>query len=408
MGLVYQSSGVATFSGADIGHDYVLAGDNVVVGDLLILGVNVHNGTVSTPSGFTTASSDTSTPQSVYVFFKIAAGGEETVTITTNADRNVALSYLRYSGANASPLDVTDIGHDSSMVQESPAVVSDMLFGFDELALLFAFNNNSTSTDILLTPSWPVGYTTHLNTGPGVDGYGLDTTVQHLVAARTDASGIETPQITWVGGDFVNRTSVFVAFSTVETHKYEAGTASLGFNALAEISKRSNFAGSATIGITTTARISKTISVAMSTRIIAIMDAILSAVEAALVATLGGAIARPVLAPSAALVGVDDQLSVNVDRTFRVNSAIFVPDMTDTAATAAYLVVVLNVSVLRTLSGEDELTAATAIAVADALAVRISTEAALTGLSDVDGFQMGVQNYTRAGSALSVAVRLEI
>lgn len=411
--FVKLASGVSTFSGADVGHDYILASGAVDVGDLLIIGVNVHDGTCDTPSGFLAAAFDVSTPQGVYVFYRIASGGEDTVNITTNADRNVALSYLRYSGANSSPLDEAAIGYSVSMVQESPSVTPNALFGYDELGLLYSFNDNSTSEETL-DPIWPVGYPVHINTGPGTVGYGTPETVQHFVAVRDDASGVETPKIHWEGGEFVNRVSIFVAFSTVETSKDISGRAALGVTTLASLSKRTNLTSTAAVGLAATAHISKTISVATSVRIIAIMDAILAATELALIPTLGGAIARPVLAPSIELVGLNDQLSVTVDYTFRVNTPIFTPIETDSAATASYLVVVFKISVFRALSAEDllatttTLTAATSVAVADAIAVRAATESSLVGLTDVHGYQMGTQNYVRAGSALTVFVRMEL
>jgi hypothetical protein len=409
MGLVYQDSGVATFSDSQSGHVYVFAGGNVSAGDLLILGVNIHGDGCPTPSGFTIASFDVSTPQGIYVFFKYATGGEQSVTITTSIATNVALTYLRYSGANALPLDEAAIGHSVTMVQESPTVLPNALFGYDELGILFSFNDNSTSTQVP-DPIWPVGYTRHLNTGPGTIGYGTSTTVQQFVSTRVDATGVETPQISWTGGGFVNRTSIFVAFSTVATQQNEASSVTLGVSTLATLTKTTKLVSTATFGATTSARISKTISIAMSVRIIDVMNVILSAVKTALIPTPGGAIALPVLAPSVELVGVDDQLSVTVDYTFRVNTPVFEPIETDTAATAAYLVVVFKVSVFRTLTDIDLLTPATSVTVADALATRVATQAALTsyiGIEGVHGFQMGTQSYTRAGSSLAVFVRME-
>lgn len=290
----------------------------------------------------------------------------------------------------------------TSMVQESPVVTPAALSGFGELALLFVFNDESTSGT---SPSvtWPVGYATHINTGPGSFGYGSSTAVQHFVAARTGASGTERPQITWTGGGFVNRVSMFVSFFAAPITINEAGTAALGLSTSAALSRRGGLTGTAAIGIAPTAALSKTTALDPAIRIIAVMDAILSAVKTALVSTPGGAISRPVLAPSGELVNIDDQLSVTVDRKFHVSTPVFAPDATDTGT---YLVVVIVVSILRVLPDELSLTAATLIAVTDAVIIQSTTASTLAGLVDIDGFQMGTQHYGGAGSSLVVSVRL--
>jgi hypothetical protein len=424
MPFTQLASGPATFSGATgAGHVYTFPIGAVAVGDLLILGCNVHNGTASTPTGYLVAGSNTATTQGAYCWYKIATGGETSATIITNADREVSLSFLRYSGAATSAvLDKVDVKTGTSQqflgynftigisklgidsTNTSPLVSPATLAMAGELAILFEFNDTS-SLSTALTPTWPVGYSDHVNTGPSTSGLGSPNTTQHFTAAFTNASGIQTPQITWTGGGFVNCVSMFVSFLPKTATGSEFGSSTFGLTNSATISRKAKLASTATVGLTVpSAGITKRTSIDPSIRIIAVMEAILSAVETALLSTPGGAIARPVLAPSAGQVNIDDQLSVTVDRKFHVSTQVFRPDATDTGF---YLVVVIVVSILRVLPDELSLTAATKISVTDAVIVQSTTAATLATLgSSIDGFQMGTQHYGESGSSLLTSIRL--
>jgi hypothetical protein len=114
MPFTQLASGSVTFSGATTpGHVYTWTGGAAAANDFIILGCNVHNGSASLPTGYSVVVSrapDAVVPQGVYCWCKVATGGETSVTIVTNADREVALSYFRYSGvAHTSPVDKTDI-----------------------------------------------------------------------------------------------------------------------------------------------------------------------------------------------------------------------------------------------------------------------------------------------------------
>jgi hypothetical protein len=412
MAITLQSSGVSVFDEADTGHVYTYAGGAAAAGDLLLIGVNVHNGTATTPTGFTIAKSDAG-DQGCYCWYKVAAGGETSSTITTSDDREVSLSYLRYSGLSATPLDkvqavrVTDTP--TAGTQQSPAVTPASLTGSNELALLYSMNNISTSGTSMV-PTWPAAYGTRMDTGPSPRGLGSDHCTQHFVAARTDASGSETPQITWTGGAFLNRTSLFVSFKPATSAVTNlAGTADIAIETTGTDYKLSKLAGTADITTTTTAAITKTASTTFPVRLLAVENSILTAVAAALVATPGGAPVRSVLTPSGDTVGTElNQLSCTVDRVYRNNTGSFIPDALDLSATRTYQFAVLVVSISRATPDDTAaaLGAAAISAVNDAYTVLSVTASTLAGLGDVGAYQVGQQSYGDTGSAVTVTVRL--
>ncbi|MCW2900313.1 MAG: hypothetical protein JWO67_2578, partial [Streptosporangiaceae bacterium] len=75
-------------------------------GNLIVVTINCDV-TVSTPSGYTLGPNVVD-DNAVYLFYKIAAGAESTVTVPTNGSTNIAATCCEYSGLTASPIDVSN------------------------------------------------------------------------------------------------------------------------------------------------------------------------------------------------------------------------------------------------------------------------------------------------------------
>lgn len=203
-------SNTAIFTDGNAGHAFTFPGA-ASAGDLLVVGVNSDT-TVTTPSGYTAAQTDVGN-QGCYVFYKVAAGGETAVTITTSGDHETALSFLRYSGATATPGDQVAVTRiiNNDIPQASPTVSPSALTGSGELCLLYGMVHHSQSATAVTGVTASSGYTTLLETAASG---GLNTTAasKHFVIGRTDGSGSQSPSVSWSGGLFQDRTAIFVSF----------------------------------------------------------------------------------------------------------------------------------------------------------------------------------------------------
>jgi hypothetical protein len=219
-------SGTAAFADGNAGHAVSYTGGGPASGDLLVLAV-ASDTTVSTPSGWTLATSDVQ-QEGAYLFYRLAGAGESTsVTVTTNGDHNTAVAYLRYSGAAASsPLDVTDkAAATNSLGTATPTLAGATLAGSGELCVLAAcLHGDDTGAATGATPS--TGYTALLTSA--MQGSGTSA-AQVIVAGRTDGSGAQAPSVSWTK-QFKDRTALFGAF-LAGGGSTTSGTASLGVTA---------------------------------------------------------------------------------------------------------------------------------------------------------------------------------
>lgn len=83
----------------------VVLGVGATAGNLILIGAN-SDATLTPPVGFATAASAINA-QATYLFWKIATGGETTLTVTPSVGRPIALVAAEYSGIAASPVDQT-------------------------------------------------------------------------------------------------------------------------------------------------------------------------------------------------------------------------------------------------------------------------------------------------------------
>lgn len=211
MSWTLLDSDTATFADGNAGHTYTFPGA-AAAGNLIVLGLN-SNTTITTPTGYTAAETDVGN-QGAYVYYKVASGGETSVSVTTSGNHNTALSFLRYSGADTSaPLDKTADARviNNSTPQASPSVSPASLTGSNTLCLLYGMVHNSGSATAISGVTASTGYTSLLTTSAS-GGLNSATAALHFVIGRTDGSGLQTPSVSWSGGAWENRTAIFVSF----------------------------------------------------------------------------------------------------------------------------------------------------------------------------------------------------
>lgn len=207
------NSGTYGFADGNTGHNCAYPGGQPNTGDLLILAV-ASDTTVTTPTGYTLAVSDV-VNQGDYLYYRKAGGSEPTsITVTTTGDFPTVVAFLRYSGADTVPLDVTAATRTNNAdAFTTPAISPSALAGTGELAVIVACCQEP-SAGAGTGPTASAGYTIRADTG--LTGSGA-LGVQAFVAARTDATGSETPSITWATSQYRNRTALFAAFTPAAT-----------------------------------------------------------------------------------------------------------------------------------------------------------------------------------------------
>lgn len=215
MAWTLLDSGTATFSDAAAGYVYTYPGGTPAPGDLLILGVN-GPGTTTTPMGWTLGISDVSV-NNTYCLYKIAGAVEPgSVTVTTSANVNTALSFLRYSGASPTPRGTTLSQRIASVYRANAVKLSpspDVGSTAGQLGLFWAANlDNADGVGAAQTAPIPgPGWSVLLDTGV-LGGVNSVSAVQHYVIGRTDGVGVLDPLLGWSGMSFLKRVGVFMSF----------------------------------------------------------------------------------------------------------------------------------------------------------------------------------------------------
>jgi hypothetical protein len=198
----------AAFADGSGGHAVSWPSGAPASGNLLVLAV-ASDTTVSTPVGWTLATSDVQ-QEGAYLWYRLAGGSEaSSVTITTNGDHNAAAALLRYSGSAASsPLDVTDkAAATNALASATPTLTGATLAGSGELCVLAAcLHGDDTGAATGATPS--AGYTALVTSGMSGSG---TAAAQVIVAGRTDGSGSQAPSMSWTK-QFKDRTALFGAW----------------------------------------------------------------------------------------------------------------------------------------------------------------------------------------------------
>jgi len=181
-------TGVA-FADGNAGHAFTRPGGAPSSGDLEVLCVNSDT-TVSTPTGFSVATSAVAN-QGSYLFYRICNGSEgTTITVTTSGNFNTTLSYSQWTGASA--FDTATNATASGSGESTPAVSSGTLAASSSLLIAFAALHNYSATPT--SPVWSSGYTAldAANTGSSNSG------TAQFTAYRTNAgTTAESPSVAW-------------------------------------------------------------------------------------------------------------------------------------------------------------------------------------------------------------------
>lgn len=189
----YADSGSSVVASQNVVFDTGASAGNLIVG----LGVSDATLTTSGITGLATAAFAVNV-NGVYVWWKIAAGGETTLTLTPSVSDTVCAGLLEYSGiAAASPVDVTKtangtgstVGPVSAGSTDATAQAVELIIALTGLASFSAGNPPGS-------PNWSGGYTGRL---AGATTFATGAQNQALFAADliTSSTGAQTTDVTW-------------------------------------------------------------------------------------------------------------------------------------------------------------------------------------------------------------------
>jgi hypothetical protein len=179
-------------------------------GNLLVVTAN-SDATVSTPSGWTAGPSVVD-GNGAYIFYKISAGTESTVTITPGASANTAMTVAEYSGNAASPFDTSNTstiagssGNTTTSVSVTTAQSGDLIIA---AALIHsAIGANPTS------PTWTNSFVNQISASSGATVPTCDSFVAELIAG---AAGAYSTAASWTN-NANDRQELVIAFTAATT-----------------------------------------------------------------------------------------------------------------------------------------------------------------------------------------------
>lgn len=179
-------------------------------GNLLVVSAN-SDATVNTPSGYTLGPSVVD-GNGAYVFWKISAGNESTVTVSPTSAANTSITVCEYSGNDASPLDASNTSTISGSGGNTTTAVSvTTTAGADLIVAVAAIHLGSGSGGGTPTgPSWTNSFVNQLSTGTGGTNP-TDTYTFYAELLPAGAAGAYSTAATWTGnaGD---RQELVIAF----------------------------------------------------------------------------------------------------------------------------------------------------------------------------------------------------
>ncbi len=209
-----------SFADGNAGHAVTFPAGAPSANDLDVICVNSDT-TVSTPSGFSVATTFVNN-QGSYIFYRFAAGSEgASVTITTAGDFNTEVEWSRWSGGAA--FDVGTNAHiDSNGNTATPALNTGALAASGELGIAFAALTDSVAA-LATTPVWSTGYTA-IGTATIGSG-GSPNAVTGFSAYNTPVgTAAETPSVSWTNA-YRNRYILFASFTATTATSAPAGNA---------------------------------------------------------------------------------------------------------------------------------------------------------------------------------------
>jgi hypothetical protein len=165
-------------------------------GNLLVIGA-CSDATIATPSGWSLGASAVSA-QGAYLFYKIAAGGETTITVQPGVARPCAMVAAEYSAIAASPLDqtVTAVFSGASSVSASPGTTPSTTQA-TELAVAAVCPHSFADNAQPVSPSWSNSYT---GRGAATSAYttvGAQNSGVFLADVVLTSTGTTTTTATW-------------------------------------------------------------------------------------------------------------------------------------------------------------------------------------------------------------------
>lgn len=187
-------SGGVGFTDGNAGHIFTFPGGAAVDGDLLAVAV-ASDTTVSTPAGWTLGVPDVGN-QAAYIFYKRAAGGETSVTITTSGNFPTSIAYLRYLPPATFRLDQFVAARSITSGSTTPSGTTGALSNTGELSIAVAALHGLQGGS-QTSPIWSATYGQRVDITSG----GTTSTDTHLFVATNTNAGIaaQSPNCSWTG-----------------------------------------------------------------------------------------------------------------------------------------------------------------------------------------------------------------
>lgn len=185
----------ANSSTSSVASQAVTLDTGATAGNLLLVAAN-SDATLTAPSGFSLAESEVSTA-GLYLWWKIAAGGETTFTVTPSVSDTVAMVALEYSGIAASPVDVTaDDSAVGSTVGPVTAGATATTAQAVELVIAVTGPHSFADSAAPTSPTWTNSYTTRGSTASAhaTNAINVAVFVGELV---TSSAGAQSTSTSW-------------------------------------------------------------------------------------------------------------------------------------------------------------------------------------------------------------------
>lgn len=178
----------------------VVLSSAATAGNLIVVAGN-SDATLTGFSGSSVAASAINA-QGCYLFYKVAAGGETTLTITPSVARPIALVAAEYSGVvTSSPADqtVTATGAGSTTTGPVSAGTTGTTVQASELVLAVTGPHGYPNTNLASSPVWSGGYTSR---GQAASAFGTNSrnSAVFLGELVVSAVGTQTTSTTWTNG----------------------------------------------------------------------------------------------------------------------------------------------------------------------------------------------------------------
>lgn len=152
--------------------------------------------TLTTPSGLSVATSAVNA-QGAYLWWSIAAGGEQNFTTSPSVSDTVSLVVLEYTGMQASPLDVTSSAT-GTVFGTGPASPGTTAVTAQSIELAVAAVGIHSFSGPPSSPTWSDGFAQRA-AGPATTLTATQDVIVFVADLTTSASGAQTTSVSWTG-----------------------------------------------------------------------------------------------------------------------------------------------------------------------------------------------------------------